>query len=213
MGHSQNEKALTRERILGVASRRLRETGLDGLSIADLMEEAGLTPGGFYKHFASREDLLANALDQAMTETLERPAPSLGALIDKYLSVEHRDATGSGCAISALAADVARSDSGCRAVFTEQLRASLSRISVLADAAGADDSAQAAMFRISALVGALVLARAVDDPQMSEALMKAGRSNLNPSSRPRAKRERPGLSSSRGGRRSRPTQLDNGETQ
>ena len=110
MGHSQSDKAESRKRILDIASRRFRETGLEGLSIADLMQEAGLTHGGFYKHFESREDLVASALDQAMTETLKRPASTLSTFIDRYLSVEHRDAPGGGCAISALAADVGRSD-------------------------------------------------------------------------------------------------------
>ena len=183
MGHSQDEKIKSRQRILDVASKRFRETGLEGLSIADLMKEAGLTHGGFYKHFASREALVASAVDQAMTETLNRPAPSLRSLIDKYLSVGHRDTPGKGCAISALAADVGRADGPCRKVFTEQLRGSLHRISDLSQQASEDDSAEAAMVRLSAMVGALILARAVDDPDLSEALMEATRSSLTPTSR------------------------------
>lgn len=183
MGHSQDEKAKSRARILDVASQRFREAGLEGLSISDLMKEAGLTHGGFYKHFDSREDLVASAVDQAMTDTLKRPAPSLGSLIDKYLSAEHRDAPGGGCAISALATDVGRADGSCRKVFTEQLRGSLRRISELSQQASEDDSAESAMFRLSAMVGALILARAVDDPDLSGALMKATRSSLKPTSR------------------------------
>ena len=179
MGHSQDEKARTRERILGVASTRFREAGLDGLSIADLMKGAGLTQGGFYKHFESREDLIANVVDQAMTETLEGPAASLPSLIDNYLSEAHRDARGGGCAISALAADVGRAGAGCRAVFTKHLRESLHRLSGLDSAAG-DGGAEQAMFRLSAMVGALILARAVDDPGLSGAVMDATRERLKP---------------------------------
>ena len=191
MGHSQDEKVKSRQRILEVASRRFREAGLEGMSISDLMKEAGLTHGGFYKHFASREDLVASAVDQAMTETARHSAPSLGSLIDKYLSAEHRDAPGGGCAISALAADVGRADAACREVFTEQLRGSLRRISDLSQQAGEDDSVEAAMVRLSAMVGALILARAVDDPGFSEALMEATRSSLTPTSR-QAAPARPG---------------------
>ncbi len=158
MGHSQGEKIKSRERILDVASRRFRETGLEGLSISDLMKEAGLTHGGFYKHFASREDLVASVVEQAMTDTLKSPAPSLESLIDKYLSAEHRDCLAEGCAISALATDVGRADGSCRKVFTEQLRGSLRRISDLSRQASEDDSAEAAMVRLSAMVGALILA-------------------------------------------------------
>ena len=179
MGHSQDEETRRRKRILDVASRRLRETGLETLSIADLMKEAGLTHGGFYKHFGSREALVASAVDQAMIDTLERPAPSLGSLIDTYLSAGHRDAPGRGCAISALATDVGRADGACRKVFTDQLRGSLRRMSQLADQAGEGPSAEAAMARLSAMVGALSLARAVDDPDLSAALMDATRSSLN----------------------------------
>lgn len=190
MGHSQDDKVRSRERILAVASRRFRETGLDGLSIADLMKEAGLTHGGFYKHFESREDLVSSAVDQAMAETLERPAKNLASLIDSYLSKAHRDAPGGGCAISALAADIGRGEANCRSVFTEHLRESLERLSGLSKEATGDGSAESAMFRLSAMVGALILARAVDDPALSGAMLDATRGRLKPPANPVSPRSR-----------------------
>lgn len=184
MGHSQDEKARSRERILEVASRRFREAGLDNLSISDLMKEAGLTHGGFYKHFESREDLIAGVVERAMTDTLKRPAPSLEALVDGYLSPKHRDNPGEGCAITAFAADIGRADRRCRKVFTEKLRSSLNRISNLSQEASEDGSAEAAMVRLSAMVGALTLARAVDDSELSAALMETARNSLKSMFRP-----------------------------
>ncbi len=201
MGHTQDEKARTRERILDVASRRFREAGLDGLSIAELMNEAGLTHGGFYKHFRSREDLVANAVERAAADKVEQPFASLETFIDSYLSSTHRDARANGCAFSALAADIARADDRARDVFTEQLRRALRRMASLARAAKEDDSAGTAMFRLSAMLGALTLARAVNDPDLSDALMAATRNTLKAERRraapARTKRAPPALYAAR----------------
>ncbi|MGC1304137.1 MAG: TetR/AcrR family transcriptional regulator, partial [Caulobacteraceae bacterium] len=103
MGHSQVEKAKTHDRIVAIAARRFREAGLDGLSIGDLMKEAGLTHGGFYKHFASREDLVVQAVTAALVSGSEigkdgraKAPPSYLDLIAYYLSERHRQDTGGG---------------------------------------------------------------------------------------------------------------------
>src|SRR6266852_897773 len=110
MGYSKAQKAKTHERIVKLASRRFREEGLAGVGIAELMKEAGLTVGGFYKHFDSRDDLVAEALSSAFggwkrrvdAATSGGRAGSYAKLIDEYLNEVHRDNPGTGCAFSAL---------------------------------------------------------------------------------------------------------------
>ncbi len=112
MGYSKAQKAKTHERIVKLASKRFREEGLAGIGIAELMKEAGLTVGGFYKHFDSRDHLVAEAVNSAFAgwrrrvdgATTSGPPVSYEKLIDDYLSEAHRDNPGSGCAFSALGA-------------------------------------------------------------------------------------------------------------
>src|ERR1700692_2802501 len=130
MGHSKAEKTETHKRIVKIASKRLREDGLAGVGIAELMEEAGLTVGGFYKHFDSRDDLVAEAISSAFGDWQRRaeaaksggPPVSLAKLIDDYLSDAHRKNPGTGCAFSALAPEIARSDKRTRAVTSQQVQ-------------------------------------------------------------------------------------------
>jgi TetR/AcrR family transcriptional repressor of nem operon len=139
MGHSKTEKAKTHKRIVSIASKRFREEGLAGVGIADLMKEAGLTVGGFYKHFDSRDDLVAEAVGSAFgfwkrqmdTAASGGPPLSYAKLIDDYLSQAHRNNPGSGCAISALAGDIARSDKRTRALASEEIRNNLQLLSGL----------------------------------------------------------------------------------
>src|SRR5580765_40185 len=130
MGHSRAEKEKTHKRIVAIASKRFREKGLAGFGIAELMKEAGLTVGGFYKHFDSRDDLVAEAVNSAFGGWKRRvdaakaggPSVSLAKLIDSYLNEAHRDNPGTGCAFSALAPEIARSDKRTRSLTTEQVR-------------------------------------------------------------------------------------------
>src|ERR1700716_2464702 len=136
MGYSKAQKAKTHERIVKLASKRFRKDGLAGVGISDLMKEAGLTVGGFYKHFDSRDDLVAEAVSSAFGGWKRRvdaaasggPAVSYTKLIDEYLSEAHRDNPGSGCAFSALAEEIARSDKRTRALASEQVRNDLQLI-------------------------------------------------------------------------------------
>src|ERR1700752_412029 len=117
MRHSKAEKAKTHRRIVTIASKRFREKGLAGIGIADLMQEAGLTVGGFYKHFKSRDDLVAEAVGAALGSWKRRadaaasggPPLTYEELVDDYLSEAHRDDLGTGCPVGALAGDIARS--------------------------------------------------------------------------------------------------------
>src|SRR5258708_35125247 len=108
MGHSRRDKQTTHERIVRVAAKRFRERGLDGIGVADVMKEAGMTVGGFYKHFESRDELVTEALSAAFTslDAWEARAENLAQAVRDYLSEAHRDAPGKGCALGALLGDV-----------------------------------------------------------------------------------------------------------
>src|SRR5437879_6020213 len=139
MGHSRAEKAKTHKRIVSIASKKFREEGLAGVGIAELMKEAGLTVGGFYKHFDSRDDLVAEAVGSAFgfwKRQMEAaasggPPLSYAKLIDDYLNQAHRNNPGTGCALSALAADIARSDKRTRALASEEIRNNIQLIAGL----------------------------------------------------------------------------------
>lgn len=178
---SKEQAARNRDRILDVAAKLFRERGFDGIGVADLMREAGLTHGGFYGHFGSKEDLMAEASARAMAASAERwsavPSPadgnSLAALATKYLRTAHRDQPGGGCVMAALGADAARQGGPVRRAFTHGFR---SLVDVLAERIPGRSAAarrRKAMAGWSALVGAMVLARAVDDPALSEEILNA----------------------------------------
>jgi TetR/AcrR family transcriptional repressor of nem operon len=178
MGHSRAEKAKTHERIGALASKRFREKGLEGIGIAELMKQAGLTVGGFYKHFGSRDDLVAQALGSAVGpwEGLVDAAASGGppvtydSLVDAYLSETHRNHPGTGCPVGALAGDVARSDKRTRAVLTKQVSGKIEWLADLIREASGEDNGAArsrAIMSVCALVGALTVSRAVSDEQLS----------------------------------------------
>jgi TetR/AcrR family transcriptional repressor of nem operon len=178
MGHSQVEKAATRARVLQLASRKVRTEGVTRLGIAELMNEAGLTHGGFYKHFASRDDLIAQAAAVALAEgtaKMERAAnkneqDARAGLIDAYLTKRHRDAPATGCALVPLGASAGRNDSDFKDAYEKQVRAYLDLIAGLDD--DSEDARAEAMLTLSALVGALLMSRAVADNNLSDQLLE-----------------------------------------
>lgn len=179
MGHSQADKAKSRQRILGTAALQIRESGLAGVSIGDLMKSAKLTHGGFYGHFASREDLIAEALDMALSDA-EATAISTGSVkgprtlksfLNSYLSKSHRDNPGSGCAVSALAGDVARADERTREIMTKHVTKYFDNICNLLD----DDATEFAMSLMCTIVGAVTLSRVMSDEEMSNKVLLAAR--------------------------------------
>ena len=180
MGHSRADKNKTHKRIVKIAARRFREEGLAGVGIAELMKEAGLTVGGFYKHFNSRDDLVAEAVSSAFGGWKRRvdaaksggPPASYEKLIDDYLNEAHRDNPGTGCAFSALAPEIARSDKRTRALTSEQVRNDIQLIAALRPAKDKRTSRSRAILTFSALVGAMSLARAVSDEALSRELLK-----------------------------------------
>jgi TetR/AcrR family transcriptional repressor of nem operon len=182
MGHSRAGKAKTHERIVTLASKRFREKGLTGIGIAELMKEAGLTVGGFYKHFGSRDDLVAQAMRLASGEWKRKlnAAASGGApitfeyLVDDYLSEAHRDHPGTGCPVSALSADIARSDKRTRALVTTGAKENIELLaSTIRESGEKDKKARSrAIMAYCALVGAVAVARAVSDAHLSREILK-----------------------------------------
>ena len=183
MGHSQAEKAHSRERILRQAADQVRDAGLESISVGKLMRSVDLTHGGFYNHFESRSDLLAQALQRALIEGRKSSlagadpdaAPrSFEAMVRSFVSRAHRDARTSGCAIAALASDVARADESSRAVMSEHIDDFVAQI---ARSLRSQDEGDA-MLAVSAMIGALLLARVQVDPKRSDALLKSVRDRL-----------------------------------
>jgi TetR/AcrR family transcriptional regulator, transcriptional repressor for nem operon len=180
MGHSKAQKTKTHKRIISIASKRFREEGLARVGIAELMKEAGLTVGGFYKHFDSRDDLVAEAVSSAFGGWKRRvdaakaggPSVSLAKLIDDYLDEAHRDNPGTGCAFSALAPEIARSDKQTRALTSEQVRNDIQLIAGLLPDKDKSRARSRAILTFSALVGAMSLARAVSDEGLSREILE-----------------------------------------
>ncbi|MHA5498415.1 TetR/AcrR family transcriptional regulator [Pseudomonas aeruginosa] len=173
MGHSQASKQATHDRIVSIAAERFCELGIDGLSIADLMKEAGLTHGGFYKHFESRDQLVAEALDAAFQRS-DDPGrthkASFDTLVSEYLSLEHRDSVGTGCAVGALVSDMGRIEGEAQELYTRKLKANIKGISALLGSAEGAKRAEAIVV-FSAMVGALGLSRAVADDELSQEIL------------------------------------------
>ena len=180
MGHSKAQKKRTHKRIVSIASKKFREEGLAGVGIAELMKEAGLTVGGFYKHFDSRDDLVAEAVSSAFGGWKRRvdaagsggPSVSLAKLIDDYLNEVHRDNPGTGCAFSALAAEIGRSDKRTRLLTSEQVRSDVQLIAKLLPGRDKRAARSRAILIFSALVGAMSLARAVSDEALSGEILE-----------------------------------------
>ena len=177
MGHSRAAKQSNHERIVALAAERFCELGIDGLSIANLMKEAGLTHGGFYKHFESRDQLVAEALETAFRRSEKTPAPGFDRLVSEYLSPEHRDGVGTGCAVAALVSDIGRVEGEARERYTRKLQANIRGIAALLGSADETRRSQA-IVAFSAMVGALGLARAVTDEQFSEEILSSVRTYL-----------------------------------
>jgi len=185
MGHSQAEKAASRERILAEAARQVRREGLESLSVGPLMQSAGLTHGGFYGHFESRAALLAQALERALTEGEGRaraqadaqgpgrPRP-LGAIARSYLSRAHRDDREAGCAMAALVSDVGRADDEARATMSRHVDGFVDAV-----AQALDGDEERALVAVAAMVGALALSRTAADPARADAFLRAVRRHLS----------------------------------
>lgn len=170
-----------RSSVIAAASRLFREHGFDGIGLADLMKAAGLTHGGFYKQFGSKEDLAVLASERALqanTEAWSRvtesaPGHPLAALVDFYLSGAHRDSAGEGCSLAALGPDAARHGPALRQTFQDGIEAYLGVIDATLSTAPDEATRDASIAILSSMVGALLLARVVDDEALSQRILEA----------------------------------------
>ena len=173
MRYPISETAAKHERILKEASRLFRERGFENVTVGEVMKAAGLTHGAFYAHFASKQELqrAAVAYGQSLSrDRLQRNTKKgKGSYVDKYLSQEHRDDPGDGCTMASLAQEVARSTPEIKEAFESGLQEILS-------AKGGDR--KEAIFQSAAMIGGIVLARAVQDPQFSDEILKSVRQKL-----------------------------------
>lgn len=180
MRYAPDHNDAARTRILDAASRQFQEHGIDGVGLAKIMAEAGLTVGTFYTHFKSKEALLQAALRQSLqarNEALRQAllAGDLELAIRTYLSEEHRDAPGEGCPVAALAAEVARHPRPTRKAFASEVELGLDvLVECLSQRRGAPVSRADGAAFFGLLVGTLQLARATPDPAASTAILEAG---------------------------------------
>lgn len=178
---SRAQAEANRETVINVASRLFREHGFDGIGLKDLMKGAGLTQGGFYKQFESKDDLAALASRRAMEGATRRwssvvassPDPLQG-VIDFYLSAGHRGETGDGCPLVALGSDAARQSKDVRKPFQDGIKGHLKVIEEMLSKSGDDDDApRKAMAMLALMVGAVTLSRIVTDEKLADRLLEA----------------------------------------
>jgi TetR/AcrR family transcriptional repressor of nem operon len=181
---SREQAAKNRDTIIAAASTLFREHGLNGVGIDDIMAQAGLTHGGFYRNFASKDDLATQAIAHAAAATAQRQSShaTLEAYVKSYLSPAHRDNAATGCVFAALGPDIARTGDtagqGARAALTQAVRARIAQLAAWISTPRAAASRQRAIATLSAMVGALILARAVNDEKLSEEILGATRKHV-----------------------------------
>lgn len=180
-------KEASHERIVSAAARAIRRSGYNGTGVADIMKEAGLTHGAFYAHFASREAMLAEAADRAGAEAnavaagviaAVPPEQALQALMEAYLSKAHLESIETGCPISALGSEMPRQSPEVRLAATRRIKEMIDLVARQFPDWGQPAAHQRALVTVSAMVGTLMLARAVNDPALSDALCNAALKSL-----------------------------------
>src|SRR5215212_3632230 len=182
-----NRKEATHQRIVEAAARAIRRSGYAGTGVADIMKDAGLTHGGFYAHFESREAMLAEAADRAGAESVARsariaaaapPRQALQALLRAYLSKEHVGGAETGCAVAALGSEMPRQAPEVRRAATRRIKEMIDLVARQSPDWGEPGAHERALATVATMVGALLLARAVDDPRLSDALREAALEHL-----------------------------------
>lgn len=184
-----SSKEATRDRIVDAAARAIRRSGYNGTGVADIMKAAGLTHGGFYAHFDSREAMLAEAADRAGRDAvvlMERvaasvpPQQALQAMARAYLSETHVKSIETGCATAALGSEMPRQSPDVRRAATRRIKEMIDLVARHSPDWGQAGAHEHALVAVSTMVGALVLARAVDDARLSNALREAALNHLTP---------------------------------
>jgi TetR/AcrR family transcriptional repressor of nem operon len=178
---SKEKAAENRDRILKAASRLMRERGISGVGVDALTEAAGMTHGSLYSQFGSKERLVEEAVADAIAAKGQelREVSALGDYVSEYLSATHRDQPGSGCPFAALCCEMARQSRGARERFTAGLRGMVGWLSGQMDTELRQrQREEKALSTLASLVGALVLARAVNDPKLSDDILRATKNGL-----------------------------------
>jgi TetR/AcrR family transcriptional repressor of nem operon len=189
MRYSREHKLETHARIVKKASERLREKGAHGIGVADLMKDAGLTHGGFYAHFDSREALVIEAFADAMDRSTERwrklgeqtpPDKRLSTIVNAYLTPVHRDDPGHGCAIPTLGAEIARENPRTRKAFAAKLEQMIDVLAEQIPGLPRKAARKQAMATIATMMGTLVMARVAGNSEFSDEILEAGRDAVLP---------------------------------
>lgn len=184
MPYTQAHKARTRARIVAAAARAFRAEGISKVAIPALMRDAGLTHGGFYAHFANKEELVAEACVRGLSESSraimaeaesQPPDDALRLIIRAYLSRGHRDHPETGCSIAALGTEIVREPDGVRAAFAGELHAYARRLAAYVPGASAEEREEAALLLLSGMAGTIMMARTLDDRAQSDRLLLAAR--------------------------------------
>jgi TetR/AcrR family transcriptional regulator, transcriptional repressor for nem operon len=184
-----SRKEATHERIVETAARAIRRSGYDGTGVAEIMREAGLTHGGFYAHFDSRDGMLAEAADRAGADTVAfltrvaaevAPKKALEAMLRTYLSKEHVESAETGCAVAALGSEMPRQPAKVRRAATRRIKEMIDLVARQSPDWGQPGAHERALVTVATALGALVLARAVDDPKLSDAVRQAALNHLSP---------------------------------
>jgi TetR/AcrR family transcriptional repressor of nem operon len=182
-------KDATHERIVEAAARAIRRSGYGGTAVADIMKDAGLTHGGFYAHFPSREAMLAEAVDRAGAEGVAAvarvaaaapPKKALPAMMRAYLSKAHTETVETGCGVAALCSETPRQAPEVRRAVTRRIKEMIDLVARESPDWGRSGAHEHALVTVAAMVGALVLARAVDDSRLSDALREATLKHFTP---------------------------------
>ncbi|KJK14155.1 TetR family transcriptional regulator [Burkholderiaceae bacterium 16] len=182
-------KEASHERIVAAAARAIRRSGYDGTGVADIMKEAGLTHGAFYAHFPSREAMLAEAADRACAESAAvaadvvagvPPGKALEAVLCAYLSKDHVEQVELGCPLAALGSETPRQAPEVRRAVTQHTKAMIDLLARQSPDWGQPGAHEQALVTIATMVGALLLARAVDEPALSDRLREAALKHLVP---------------------------------
>jgi AcrR family transcriptional regulator len=186
---TSSRKEITHDRIVETAARAIRRSGYDGASVAEIMKEAGLTHGGFYAHFPSREAMLAEAADRAGAEAVSMaasiaaavpPGSALQTMLSAYLSKDHLNGTETGCPIAALGSEMPRQAAEVRRAATRRIKEMIDLVALQSPDWGKPEAHEQALVIVASMVGTLILARAVDDPNLSDSLLEAALKHFAP---------------------------------
>ena len=185
MKKSKAETAKTRQRIIEAASHTIREKGIEATGVAEVMAEAGLSHGGFYRHFSSKEELVAAAIAMSrkdfVAETIGAAEEGAGAILkhfQDYVTPAYRDDVGSGCPLAACGSEIVRGDAAARHLATTGFSILVDKSAPFMRVPEGEDPTDTAIGVVSNMIGALTMARMVDDPALSERILEVARNRI-----------------------------------